>query len=84
MLIAKSPMGGKDDRVAIKFRVVVGDVEQYLTIPAVLRAVHATATAEGEAPQVNHGVQFEDLPHAEHVVLSAFVYRVLFEESAEG
>ncbi len=84
MLTAKSPMGVKDDRISIKFRVVVGEVEQYLTIPAVLRAVHANATVEGEQPQVNHGVQFEDLPHAENVVLSAFVYRVLFEESAEG
>jgi c-di-GMP-binding flagellar brake protein YcgR len=84
MLVAKSPMGAKDDRISIKFRVVVGDVEQYLTIPAVLRAVHANATVEGEKPQVNHGVQFEALPHAENVVLSAFVYRVLFEESAEG
>ena len=84
MLIGKSPMGVKDDRLAIKFRVVVSEVEQFLTIPAVLRSVHATATPEGVAPQVQHGVQFEDLPHAEQVVLSAFVYRILFEESAEG
>jgi hypothetical protein len=29
-------------------------------------------------------VQFDELPHNQQVVLSAFVYRVLFEESAEG
>ncbi len=84
MLLAKAPMGVKDDRIAIKFRVVVSDVEQYLTIPAVLRSVHATAGQDGEAPQVHHGVQFDELPHAEQVVLSAFVYRILFEETAEG
>ncbi len=84
MLIGKSPMGVKDDRLAIKFRVMVSDVEQFLTIPAVLRSVHATATPEGGVPQIQHGVQFEDLPHAEQVVLSAFVYRILFEESADG
>ncbi|MDD2990548.1 MAG: flagellar brake protein [Zoogloea sp.] len=84
MLIGKSPMGVKDDRLAIKFRVMVSDVEQFLTIPAVLRSVHATATPEGGGPQIQHGVQFEDLPHAEQVVLSAFVYRILFEESADG
>lgn len=84
MLVAKAPMGVKEDRVAIKFRVVVNEIEEYLTIPAILRSVHATAAVEGERPQVHHGVQFEDMPHAEQVVLSAFVYRILFEESAEA
>lgn len=84
MLTAKSPMGVKDDHLSVKFRVIVSEVEQYLTIPVVLRSVHASAATEGTTPQVQHGVQFEDLPHAEQVVLSAFVYRILFEESAEG
>lgn len=83
MLTAKVPMGVKDDRITLKFRVVVSEVEQYLTLPAVLRSVHATAGTEGEPALVNHGVQFEGMPHAEQVVLSAFVYRILFEESAE-
>ncbi|MBS0346938.1 MAG: flagellar brake protein [Proteobacteria bacterium] len=84
MLVAKAPMGVREDRISIKFRVVVNEVEEYLTLPAVLRSVHATATTEGEKPQVHHGVQFEEMPHAEQVVLSAFVYRILFEESAEA
>ena len=84
MLTAKAPIGVKDDRVAIKFRVSVNDVEQYLTINAVLRAVHAMAVVEGETPLINHGLQFEEIPHGEQVVLSAFVYRILFEESAEA
>jgi len=84
MLTAKAPIGVKDDRISIKFRVVVSDVEQYLTVPAVLRSVHATASTEGEPSLVTHGVQFDNLPHAEEVVLSAFVYRILFEETAEG
>lgn len=83
MLTAKAPVGLKDDNISIKFRVTVSEVEEYLTVPAVLRSVHAAAAAEGEVPQVNHGVQFGDLPHSEQVVLSAFVYRALFEESAD-
>ena len=84
MLTAKVPIGVKDEKISIKFRVVVSDVEQYLTIPALLRSVHFGAHQEGEAPLVSHGVQFDDLSHAEQVVLSAFVYRVLFEESVES
>jgi len=83
MLTAKTPVGKKDDSISIKFRVTVSDVEEYLTVPAVLRSVHATAVAEGEVPQVTHGVQFGDIPYSEQVVLSAFVYRALFEETAE-
>lgn len=83
MLTAKGPIGGKDDGLSIKFRVVVNDVEEYLTVPAILRSVHAAA-ADSEISQVNHGVQFGELPHSDKVVLSAFVYRTLFEESADG
>lgn len=83
MLTAKGPIGGRDDGLSIKFRVVVSDVEEYLTVPAILRSVHAAVAADGEVPQVSHGVQFGDLPHSEKVVLSAFVYRTLFEESAD-
>ena len=84
MLTAKLPMGVKDDRLLLKFRVVVNEIEEYLNVPAVLKSVHAGAASEGDTPQINHGVQFDELPHNQQVVLSAFVYRVLFEESAEG
>ena len=73
-----------DDRLLLEFRVVVNEIEEYLSIPAVLKSVHAGVASEGDSPQVNHGVQFEELPHNQQVVLSAFVYRVLFEETAEG
>ncbi|MDD3353171.1 flagellar brake protein [Zoogloea sp.] len=84
MLTAKAPMGTKENRIFLKFRVTVNEVEQYLTIPGVLRSVHAAGVSEGDAPLIHHGVQFETLPHAEQVVLSAFVYRTLFEESADA
>ncbi len=84
MLTARLPMGAKDDRLLLKFRVVVNEIEEYLSIPAVLKSVHAGAASEGDSPLINHGVQFEELPHNQQVVLSAFVYRVLFEETAEG
>ena len=84
MLTARLPMGARDDRLLLKFRVVVNEIEEYLSIPAVLKSVHAGAASEGDSPLINHGVQFEELPHNQQVVLSAFVYRVLFEETAEG
>lgn len=84
LLVARQSVGGRGDHLLLKFRVVVNEVEEYLSIPVVLKSVHAAATAEGEVPQVSHGVQFEEIPHAQQVVLSAFVYRVLFEETAEA
>jgi hypothetical protein len=44
--------------------------------------VHATAVAEGEVPQVTTAFS-SATSHSEQVVLSAFVYRALFEETAE-
>jgi hypothetical protein len=84
MLTARLPMGAKDDCLLLEFRVVVNEIEEYLSIPAVLKSVHAGLASEGDSPQVHHGVQFEELPHNQQVVLSAFMYRVLFEETAEG
>ena len=84
MLTARLPMSAKDDCLLLGFRVVVNEIEEYLSIPAVLKLVHAGVASEGHSPQVHHGVQFEELPHNQQVVLSAFVYRVLFEETAEG
>ena len=52
---------------------MVNEIEEYLSIPAVLKSVHAGAASEGDSPLINHGVQFEELPHNQQVVLSAFV-----------
>lgn len=83
MLTAKAPLADRNGTVAIKFRVVVNGVEQYLTIKGIIRSIRAEPAPGGGETQYQHGVQFVDMPAAEQVALSGFVYQTLFEQSAE-
>jgi c-di-GMP-binding flagellar brake protein YcgR len=83
-LQAKVKLGRKGDEISIKFRVTINGVEQYLTLRGIIRSVMVEAGDGDGGEVVVHGVQFVDVPHAEHVSLTAFVYQTLFEESAES
>lgn len=69
LLVAKAELGVPGERVQVKFRVRVGDVEQYLNLLATIRT---TQLVDG---QVQHGLQFVDVPHVEQVALTAYVYQ---------
>jgi c-di-GMP-binding flagellar brake protein YcgR len=81
-LFSKSPLGNREERIRIKFRVVVSEVEQYLDIEGIIRSVQRDIEA-GDNQPVQHGIQFVDLPPNDQLVLTAYVYHTLFEESAE-
>lgn len=83
MLTAKAPLADRNASISIKFRVEVNGVEQYLTIKAIVRSIRPEAAADGSGTVYQHGVQFIDMPPAEQVALSGFVYQTLFEQSAE-
>lgn len=78
----KEPVGLKGEVVAVKFRVAIDEVEQYLHLKGIIRSIHGEVDESGGS-LVQHGVQFADVPEAEHVSLTAYVYRKLFEETAE-
>lgn len=82
-LRAKAPVGRSGDEISLKFRVVINGVEQYLILKGVIRNVTVEAGEADQGDVVLHGVQFVDVPHSEHVSLTAYVYQTLFEESNE-
>ncbi|NTV10325.1 MAG: flagellar brake protein [Zoogloea sp.] len=82
LLLAKSPLGVKDDVITVKFRVIVSDVEKFITVQAIIRAIHSATHEDGDLVYMHHGVQFLDVEHSEQVTLAAYVYQRLFEESA--
>ena len=83
MLTAKSPVGDRNATVSVKFRVEINAVEQFLTVPAIIRNIRPEAAADGSGKVYQHGLQFTELPPAEQVALSGYVYQSLFEESSE-
>jgi len=83
-LVAKLPLGLRESRVQLKFRVVINDGEQFLHLEGIIRSIQGEAAEDGQTAQVQHGIQFAELPQGEDVVLTAYVYQRLFEEAAEA
>lgn len=82
-LFSTKRLGNPDDKIRIKFRVMVSDFEQYLDLEGTIRSVRVD-TNVATAQQMHHGIQFTDLPSNDRVVLTAYVYHALFEEAAES
>ena len=83
-LLAKSPLGRKDEPISVRFRLYVNETEQYLYLSGVIRNVHGEAVEEGSTPMVQHGIQFTEVAPNDNMVLTAYVYQKLFEEAAEA
>lgn len=82
-LFSTTRLGNPDDRIRIKFRVLVSEVEQYLDLEGVVRSVQLNADI-GAAQPMQHGVQFVNPPPSEQIALTAYVYHALFEEAASS
>ncbi|MCB1951901.1 MAG: flagellar brake protein [Zoogloeaceae bacterium] len=80
-LSVKNSMGVISDRLGIKFRVTVNDVEQYIDLEGIIRSISHENDANG-VDVIQYGIQFVDIPAGDQLALTAYVYRALFEESA--
>jgi hypothetical protein len=76
-------MGAKGERLAVKFRVTVDDLDQYVTVTAAVRTLTPGAAGLEEGPSVLHGVEFVEVPPQDSLALAAFVYQKLLEQSVE-
>jgi c-di-GMP-binding flagellar brake protein YcgR len=80
LMAAKQPIGAKGQRLTVKFKTEINAVEAYLALCATIRAIN---TDESDEPDkaVKHGLEFVDIPGPDMILLSAFVYRHLLEQS---
>jgi len=81
MLSSKLRLGKVDDRIQIKAKVCVNEIEQFLSLTAVLRNVRSENVAEDGSVRYQHGVQFVDLDPPTRLALSAFVFQTLLDAS---
>lgn len=81
LLAAPKRLGRKGDRLSVKFRLALHDVEVHLTVDALIRSVDHGTTGE-QANLFSHGIQFVNVPEQHVVALTAYVYHMLAEESA--
>lgn len=83
LLTSRTPLGEKGGLITIKFRFMLDDVEQLMTLGAVIRVISQGPEAEGSASTYHHGCEFTDIPPQNAVALSAYVYQKLLEQSAD-
>lgn len=80
-LSAKTSLGKITDRIGIKFRVIISEVEQYIDLEGLIRSINHDTDPHGVA-LIQYGIQFVDIPAGDQLALTAYVYHALFEESA--
>lgn len=80
LMAAKHPIGEKGQPITIKFKTEVNEIEAYLVLDAVIRAINIDESEEGDKP-VKHGLEFANIPGPDMILLSAFVYHKLLEQS---
>lgn len=78
MLESKRALGKAGDNIVINAKLMVGNIERYVSVGALIRNVREKA---GDPPAViQHGVEFQLLSTEEQLILHGFVY----EQIAHG
>lgn len=73
--IIKRPIGKKNDRGVIKFKVTTAGEDAYLTLPIIVRSIVETENED----EFRYGFEFVDLPTQSKLILSSFVHQTLAE-----
>jgi c-di-GMP-binding flagellar brake protein YcgR len=78
-----SPMkvGVKDQTLWLSFKVKLGDMEEYVKTPAVVRAVGEEDDEQGKRMNV-FGLQFGELAQSQRLIIMNLVYQHLLKEGA--
>lgn len=80
LVAAKHSLGGIGQHLKIKLKTSINEVESYLVLDAVIRGVNADESDEGDGA-FRHGLQFTAVSDPDMILLSAFVYHHLLEQS---
>lgn len=80
LMAGKHALGEKGQRLTIKLKTEINEIESYLVLGALIRAINIDETEEAEKP-FKHGLEFVDVVGPDMILLSAFVYHKLLEQS---
>jgi hypothetical protein len=82
-LEAKSVLGDKGDVLRLSFRVQLHNIDAYLSLTGVIRAIFtvdpADASASSRPERVRHGIEFRDVPPNDSVILQSLIYQQMIE-----
>ena len=79
-LDAKQPLGNKGDILNLAFRVHLHNIDAYLSVKGIIRAVLGDDAADASAPGfTHHGIEFQELQPNDSVVLQSMIYQQTIE-----
>jgi c-di-GMP-binding flagellar brake protein YcgR len=79
MLDARKQLGVAGDTLAISLRIIVGDIDAYLILNALVRNVRSEVSEVRPEPMFHHGLEFQEMPPNDKMVLQNFVYSKIVE-----
>src|SRR5574340_320240 len=59
LLAAREQIGNTGEKLTLKLRVIVNEIEHLLTLPCQFRSINVTTLPGDTAPSVQHGISFE-------------------------
>jgi c-di-GMP-binding flagellar brake protein YcgR len=80
-LFSSGNLGDKDRALWLSFKVKLGDMEEYVKTPAIIRSIGEEEDDQGKLMKV-FGMQFGELTQAQRLIIMNLVYQHLLKESA--
>ena len=78
---ARQPLCDKGQTLQLSFRVNLHNVDAYLVVNAVIRSTFGDENKDGGgAAMFNHGIQFQNLPPNDSVILQSMIYQQMIEQ----
>lgn len=75
LLAAKEQMGSTGEKMLLKLRVIVSEVEHLLTLSCVIRSINIATPNVSNTPSILHGVSFENPSPQDKLVITALLYQ---------
>lgn len=80
-LLSSMSLGRKDQTIWLSFKVKLGDMEEYVKTPAILRSTGEEDDEQGK-PMKSYGIQFGELTQAQRLIIMNLVYQHLLKDAA--
>jgi hypothetical protein len=79
-LDAKQPLGNKGGTINLAFRVHLHNVDAYLSVKGVIRAIlSGDAVDASKSGIIRHGIEFQELQPNDSVILQSMIYQQMIE-----
>jgi c-di-GMP-binding flagellar brake protein YcgR len=79
-MLSSAILGKKDQNLWLSFKVKLGDMEEYVKTPAIIRSLGEEDDEQGK-PMKSFGMQFGELTQAQRLIIMNLVYQHLLKEA---